>query len=285
MKITPAKFCFKLALCTTLITSACVFDESTSNDSENNSEQNQSVQIEGSSPLLSSSFISSNIQSSNSMEIDSNSIITLDSTLQEIYEECITATCPQDISPEELDKICEIDSSFCEATQTKDSTLTPIDSSGLDTSAIKDSILIEADWKDYPSFNNDYSECKAQGCSSDLSQEKLSLFCELNSAFCIDSLSSYQLEARLNGNSYTTVRQKIAGETENGTVMGHWRISFKQGECQWYYTDIIELCTYTVPSGNTIQVQFQNRTLTATYNGRNDIVTWDSDEYELAIGN
>jgi hypothetical protein len=154
----------------------------------------------------------------------------------------------------------------------------------------KDTIKIESkveepsdvdtvDWTEYSEYDQDYEECKMMGCPANLSEEKQKGFCELNPLFCKTSLSAFQLSNRLDGNSYSSVEEKVIGETENGTAMGNWNISFDAGNCQWRNSDVIETCTYTTQDSGRIDVEFFDRSMEAIYKLESREVMWSGDLY------
>lgn len=175
------------------------------------------------------------------------------------------------------ENIIAIDSNKNKETQKTESTKTdPKDEDPSDVDSI--------DWTDYPEYDQDYEECKKMGCPANLSEEKQKGFCDLNPLFCVASLSAFQLSNRLDGSTYSSIEEKVIGETENGTAMGNWNISFDAGNCEWRNFDMIETCSYTTQDSGRIDVEFFDRSMEATYRLESREIMWSGDLYSKAEG-
>ena len=77
--------------------------------------------------------------------------------------------------------------------------------------------------------------------------------------------------------TFLSVEELECGQSPDGIALCHWRITFDNGMFDWFYSDVVEMGSYTC-EGSNITSSGNGAIYTGSFS--NDILIWDGIEYK-----
>jgi hypothetical protein len=82
----------------------------------------------------------------------------------------------------------------------------------------------------------------------------------------------------LANNHYQSTEQLEGGMGPNGSTKSYWEVDFSGNKVTYQHSDVVESGTYTCSLGK-LKAVFSGNTISASYDRKNGVLTWDGNEY------
>jgi len=99
-----------------------------------------------------------------------------------------------------------------------------------------------------------------------------------NNGYSVDELRQI-----LDGSVFQSKDQYEIGLGPNGEVFGYWYLSFRENECIWDYFDVRDSGAYSISEDGTINADFYNISIDATFDVNTNELVWDGVVYDLQM--